>query len=70
MDHPALVPSNNGNSSQLNHNQTCTKQPPATARQKETTPILQESDSSSSINAVEIVNCNNILQEYKTYQTK
>ena len=32
MDHPVLVPSNNGNGNQQNHNQTCTKQPPATTR--------------------------------------
>ena len=50
-----------------------------TTGQKETTPITQESDTSSSINTVEIVSSNDILQaalrpsttlKYKTYQTK
>ena len=79
MDHPGLVPSNNGNGNQRHHDQTCTKQPSATTRQKETTPITPESDPSSNINKVEIVNSNDILQaalrpstilKYKTYQTK
>ena len=79
MDHPVLVPSNNGNGSQRNHDQTCTRQPPATTRQKETTPITQESDGSSNINTVEIVSSNDILKvtlipstilKYKTYQIK
>ena len=79
MDHPVLVPSNNGNDNQRNHDQTCTRQPPATTGQKETTSIAQESDASSSVNTVEIVSCNDILQaalrpftilKYKTYQTK
>ena len=71
MDNPLLVPRNNGNGNQRNHNQACTKHPPATAR--------QESDPSSSINTVEIISSNGILQavlipstilKYKTYQTK
>ena len=79
MDHPVLVPSNKGNGNKRNHDQTCTRQTPATTRQKETTPITQESDAGSSINTVEIVSSNNILQaalrlstilKYKTYQTK
>ena len=49
MDHPVLVPSNNGNGSLQNHDQTCTKQPPATTRHKESTSITQESDPSSSL---------------------
>ena len=53
MDYLVLAPSNNGNSSQRNHNQTCTKQPPATTRQREITPITQELDPTSSINTVE-----------------
>ena len=65
MDHPVLVPSNNGN-----------ENPPATTRQKETTPITQKPDASSSIDTV---SSNDILQvalrpstilKYKTYQTK
>ena len=55
MDHPVLVPSNNQYGSQRNPNYTCTKQPPAT-------PISQELDLSSSINTVEIVSSNDILQ--------
>ena len=77
MDHPVLVHCNSGNGSQQNYNQTCTRQPPATTRQRETTPITQEFDPSSSINIVQIVSCNDILQtapstilKYKTYQTK
>ena len=79
MDHAVLVPNNNENGNQQNHDQTCTRQPSATTRQKETTPITQESDASTSINTVEIVSSNDILQvalrpstilKYKTYQTK
>ena len=79
MDHPVLAPSHNGNVNQRNHNQTFIKQPPATTRQNEATPITQESDPSSSMNTVEIVSSNDILQaalrpstilKYKTYQTK
>ena len=55
MGHPVLVPSNNENSGQRNHDQTFTKQPPATTRYQESTPITQESDPSCSINTVEIV---------------
>ena len=74
-----MVPSNNGNGSQRNHDQTYTKQPPATTRQKENTPITQESDPSSSINTLEIASSNDTSQAalrpstiliYKTYQTK
>ena len=54
MDHPALLPRNNGNDNQRNHDQTCTKQP-AITRQKESTLITQESDACISINTVEIV---------------
>ena len=73
-----MVPSNKGNDSQRNHSQNCTKQPPSATRQKETSPIPQESDLSSSINTVEILSSNDILQaalrlstilKYKTYQT-
>ena len=73
VDHPVLVPSNNGNGNRRNQDQTCTRQSPATTRQKETT---QESDASSSINTVEIVSSNDILHaalrpftilKYKTY---
>ena len=79
MDHPVLVPSNNGNGNQQNHDQTCTRQPPATTRQKETMPITKESDTSSNINTAEIVSSNDILKaalrrstilKYKTFQTK
>ena len=79
MDHAVLVPNNNENGNQQNHDQTCTRQPSATTREKETTPITQESDASSSIITVEIVSSNDILQtalrpsnilKYKTYQTK
>ena len=79
MDQPVLVPSINGNGNRQNHDQTCTKQLTATTRPKETTPITQESDTSSSIDTVEIVNSNDILQaalrpstmlKYKTYQKK
>ena len=79
MDHPVLVPSNNGNDNRQNHDQTCTKQPPATTRQNETTPITPESDPSNTINTVEIISSNDILQatlrthtilKYKTYPTK
>ena len=79
MDHPVLVPSNNGNGNQQNHYQTYTRQPPATTRQKETAPFTQESDPSSNTNTVEIVRSNDILKvalrpstilKYKTYQTK
>ena len=49
MDHPILVPSNNGNDSKQNHSQTITKQPTNTTRQKESTPVTQEFDPSSSI---------------------
>ena len=79
MDNPVLVPSNNGYGNQRNQDQTCTRQHPATTRQKETAPITQESDASSNINTVEIVSSNNILKaalrpstilKYKTYQTK
>ena len=52
--HPVLV--------QRNHNQTCTKQPPATTRHKESRPITQDSDPNSSINTLEIVSSNDILQ--------
>ena len=78
MDHPVLVPSNEGNGNQRNHNQTYTKQPPVTTGQKKRTPITQESDCSSSIKKVEIVSSNDILQatlspstilEYISYQT-
>ena len=62
MDHPVLVSSNNGNGNQRNHDQICTKQPPATTRQKETTPITPGSDPSSSINTVEIVSSNDICK--------
>ena len=74
-----MVPSNNGNGSQRNHDQTYTKQPPATTRQKENTPITQESDPSSSINTSEIASSNDTSQAalrpstiliYKSYQTK
>ena len=56
MGHPVLVPSNNENSGQRNHDQTFTKQP-ATTRYQESTPIIQvhPSDPSCSINTVEIV---------------
>ena len=79
MDHPVVIPSNNGNDNQWNYDQTCTKKPPATTRQKESALTTQESDPSSSINTVEIVGSNNILQaalrlstipKYKTYQRK
>ena len=79
MDHPLLVPSNTGNGNQWNHNQTYTKQPPTTARQKQITPITEKSNFSSSINIMEIVSSNDILQtslrpstilKHKTYQTK
>ena len=79
MDNPVLVPSNNGNGNQRNHSKSCTRQHPAFTRQKETTSITQEFDDSSSINAVEILSFNDILQaalrpstilKYKTYQTK
>ena len=79
MDHPVVVPSNNGNGGQWNQDQTFTKQPPATTRHKESAPITQESDPSSSINTVEMVSSNDIFQaalrpsailKYKTYQTK
>ena len=62
MDHPVLVPSNNGNDNQRNHDQTCTRQPPAATRPKETTPITQESDANSSVSTVKIANSNDILQ--------
>ena len=39
MDHPVLVPSNEGNGNQWNHNQTYTKQPPATTEQKNAHPL-------------------------------
>ena len=52
MDHPVLVPSNNGNGGQRNHDQIYAKQPPTTTRHKESTPITQESDPSSSMNTV------------------
>ena len=61
MDHPVLVSSNNGNGNQRNHDQTCSKQPPATTRQKETAPITPECDPSSGINTVEIASSNDIL---------
>ena len=51
-----LVPSNNGDSSQRKYNQTCTKQPNTTLRQRETTPNTQESDLKSSIDTKQIVN--------------
>ena len=79
MYHPVLVTSNNGNGSQRSHNQICTKQAPATTRQKEATHITQESDPSSSINTGEMVSSNAILQaalkrstilKYKTHQSK
>ena len=79
MDHPVLVPSNNGNGNQRNQDETRTEQPPGTTKQKETTPITPESDPSSSINTVEIVSSNNILQaalrpstvlKYKPYRTR
>ena len=79
MDHRVLVRSNNKNDNHRNQNYTCTKQPPATTRQKQTTHITPESDPGSSNNTVERVNSNNILQaalrpstilKYKTYQTK
>ena len=44
MDNTVLVPSNNGNHSQRDHDQTCTKQLPATTRHKEITTITRESD--------------------------
>ena len=62
MDHPALLPRNNGNDNQRNHDQTCTKQLPAITRQKESTLITQESDPCISISTVEIVSSNDILQ--------
>ena len=58
----------------ISEDQTCTKQPPATTRQKETKPITPESDPSSSINTVEIVSSNDtalrpsIILKYQTYQ--
>ena len=61
MDHPVLVPFNNGHGNQRNQDQTCTKQPAATTRQKETTHITQESDASSNTNTVEIVSFKDIL---------
>ena len=79
MDHPVVIPSNNGNDNQWNYDQTYTKKPPATTRQKESALTTQESDPSSSIDTVEIVGSNNILQaalrlstipKYKTYQRK
>ena len=79
MDNPVLVPSNNGNGNQRNHNKSCTRQHPTVTRQKETTSITQEFEASGSINAVEILSFNDILQaalrpstilKYKTYQTK
>ena len=79
MDQSVLVPSNNGNRNQGNNNQTCTKQPTVTTRQKETTPIAQESDPNSSTTTVEIVISNDISQaalrpstilKCRTYQTK
>ena len=77
MEYPVLVPNNNWNGSQQNHNQTCTKQRRATTRDNESTPIRFLSDPSSSINTVEMLNSNDILQaalrpftilKYKTYQ--
>ena len=62
MYHPVLVTSNNGIGSQRSHNPICTKQAPATTRQKEATHITQESDPSSSINTGEMVSSNAILQ--------
>ena len=79
MDHPVLVPSNNGTGSQQNHDQTGIKQPPATTRKRETIPITQELDPNSSIKTVEIVSSNDILQaafrpstilKYNSNQTK
>ena len=58
MDHSALLPRNNGNDNQRNHDQTCTKQLSAITRQKESTLITQESDACISINTVEIVSSN------------
>ena len=52
MDQPVLVPSNNGNGGQRNHDQIYAKQPPTTTRHKESTPITQESAPSSSMNTV------------------
>ena len=46
----------------MNQDQTCTKQSPTTAIQKQTTFITQESDPSSRFNTMEIVNPNEILQ--------
>ena len=62
MDHPVLVLGNNGNVSQQNHDQTCTRQSPATRRQMETISFTQESEASSSINTVEIISSNDNLQ--------
>ena len=71
MDHPVLVPSNNGNGSLQNHDQTCTKQPPATTRHKESTSITQESDPSSSLNDIlQAALRPSTILKYKTYQTK
>ena len=53
-----LVPSNNGDSSQRKYNQTCTKQPNTTLRQRETTPNTQEFDLKSSIDTKQIVYIN------------
>ena len=61
MDNPVWVHSNNGNRGQQSHGQTFTKQPPVTTRYKESTPITQESDPSSSINTVKIVSSNDIF---------
>lgn len=81
MDHPLLVPSNNGNRSRRNYNQTCTKQPTKKLlpKNKKKLPITQEFDPISSINTVEIARSTDILQaalrpftifKYDTYQTK
>ena len=79
MDHPALLPRNNGNGGQRNHDQTFTKQFLALTKDKESIPITQKFDPTSSINTAEIVSSNDILQatfrpstilECKAYQTK
>lgn len=61
MNHPVLVPSNDGNGSQRNHNQTCTTQPPVSTKQGESTPITKEFDHSSCNNTVEAVKSNDIF---------
>ena len=79
MNHPLLVLSTNGNGSRQNQNQTCTKQPNTTTRQKETIPITQEFEPNNSFKTAEMVSSNDTLQaalrpstvlKFKTYQTK